>query len=711
MRTSNKTKIATIIFLIIGLVTWGVKHSDLPSSYRTVHHLLYNYYFPVDADMTYLQKSKRIIFREYQWYKLSNNQEIKTLLAPLRALKNHVPDTIKSEFPDVFKSGFYTVSPERQEEFVNAVFADSDPEFRRQIFKLRQIWLYILYSSPLIEEITGLPITKDYPVYVTDLDLPASKLLITENEIIHKDGEIDYLVIGSGPAGSIIAHELTRHKKNCKVVLVESGPFVIPQSTVTEFNSDLMESSNLRQSVSGGLVIRNGATVGGGTTVNIDLAFSPLLPQIVNKLTLWQDQGIFDSSYIHEKHGDWTKLKNAYGWIVQTIHTRYVDESEINKNNRLLYDGDPLAKTYDLNTHKQSDGFKIPKISATESLILPALKGGQSFQGNLSLIPDAKVQRIVFEGDRASGIQIEFSKALNKPYVKIDPNEFHVAAGTKTLIKAKNIILSSGTLGSCEILLRSKVKNDQIGIGVIAHPSMGIIGMFNHEINVQEGLSASVYAPSKDGGYFFEAMAVDPQFIAAIHPGNGHDILKTIRRYKNLGGFGLMLIDKSSPRNKIYIDPKTDKIEIDYKLADSDKSRLRQGLVTAVRILLDQGAAYVFVPTAEKLNTTGRFKPFNTVDQAAKALEQLAFVDGLNYISSAHLQGSNKMGASPKTSVVSLNFKVWDQYTGHEIDNLYVCDSSIFPTSVGANPMQSIYTIAKLFVDRLCDPVYKKKTL
>ncbi len=32
-------------------------------------------------------------------------------------------------------------------------------------------------------------------------------------------------------------------------------------------------------------------------------------------------------------------------------------------------------------------------------------------------------------------------------------------------------------------------------------------------------------------------------------------------------------------------------------------------------------------------------------------------------------------------------------------EGLYVVDGSIFPTSVGANPMQSIYTVAKIFAD------------
>jgi choline dehydrogenase-like flavoprotein len=38
-------------------------------------------------------------------------------------------------------------------------------------------------------------------------------------------------------------------------------------------------------------------------------------------------------------------------------------------------------------------------------------------------------------------------------------------------------------------------------------------------------------------------------------------------------------------------------------------------------------------------------------------------------------------------------------FTFGERKGLYVVDGSIFPTSVGANPMQSIYTIAKIFAD------------
>jgi choline dehydrogenase-like flavoprotein len=59
------------------------------------------------------------------------------------------------------------------------------------------------------------------------------------------------------------------------------------------------------------------------------------------------------------------------------------------------------------------------------------------------------------------------------------------------------------------------------------------------------------------------------------------------------------------------------------------------------------------------------------------------------------MQATNKMGSSEANSVVSRDFRVWGTR------NLYVVDGSVFPTSIGANPMQSIYTFAKIFADRI----------
>ena len=53
------------------------------------------------------------------------------------------------------------------------------------------------------------------------------------------------------------------------------------------------------------------------------------------------------------------------------------------------------------------------------------------------------------------------------------------------------------------------------------------------------------------------------------------------------------------------------------------------------------------------------------------------------------------MGADPKTSVVDPNFKY------RELDNLFVADGSLFPSSLGVNPSQTIYTLAHLASEKV----------
>jgi choline dehydrogenase-like flavoprotein len=53
-----------------------------------------------------------------------------------------------------------------------------------------------------------------------------------------------------------------------------------------------------------------------------------------------------------------------------------------------------------------------------------------------------------------------------------------------------------------------------------------------------------------------------------------------------------------------------------------------------------------------------------------------------------HLMGGCRMGADPRSSVVDRNLKA------HDHPNLYVCDASVFATSGGAQPSQTIMALA-----------------
>lgn len=651
---------------------------------RIMHTILFDICFPSTDDLTYVQKLKRLFYRQFIWLKIKND-----------------PKIIK--MTEGFLSENKTINPEA---FWNMIQSKgSNKGLEKELRRLRQTWLHIIYSTPLAYELAGIEMPKEVPICDAKLELPPSKIRVVGPEIVHEDGEIDYIIIGSGPAGSVIAHQLTLHLTNVRVVLIDSGPFVKPRSTITEFSSKLMESSNERISDTGSLMIRNGATVGGGTTVNLDLAFSMQLPEIKRKIKSWIQNGQLKASFIHDHANDWQKMIEAEKWVEKHVGTRKVEEGEINENNRILMNGHPFAKTYELN-ERLPTGQKgeVLKVSATEAFIVPALCGGKAFQGNLSLLSNVKVERIIFEQNgknkRAEGIVVKFRPFASDQSIMQASNHLNLDGAKKYRLKAKNIIVCAGSLGSAEVLIRSKLDNPNLGKGVVMHPSMGILGLFHQEINVHKGLSASVYAPGINGSYFFESMAADPAFIAVIHPGKGQDIINTLKFYKHLGGFGIMLIDQPQRSNFVYVDDQKSEVHVHYEFAKSDKEQLRDALKEAAAILFHQGAYGVFIPTAEDIYATSEFKPFSTIQEANVAIDKLRFTSALNFISSAHMQGSNKLGKIPSTSVVSLNFRVWDFGGKKEIPNLYVCDSSVFPTSVGANPMQATYTFAKLFVDQ-----------
>jgi choline dehydrogenase-like flavoprotein len=62
---------------------------------------------------------------------------------------------------------------------------------------------------------------------------------------------------------------------------------------------------------------------------------------------------------------------------------------------------------------------------------------------------------------------------------------------------------------------------------------------------------------------------------------------------------------------------------------------------------------------------------------------------------SKHVMGTTRMGTDPATSVVSPDQRLWD------VDNVLVCDSSVFVTSTGYNPTLTLAALAHRAASRL----------
>lgn len=680
----------------------GPAQTSSAYSLRSVHDALFSSFLPLDElKPTPHIEDLLLNARDQIWTEANGAPDFRKLLVPFTDLRGFGSICgFDRELKEAHATSFAALSSTQQARVLFLLESCKDNNARHLVMTARNFYLVRTYG-PLQEPLSGVRLNlyapKSFVAEHTPV-LPPSRVRYDpgKKEIVSADRPFDYLIIGSGPAGSVLAHELRRNGKH--VLLLERGSFVVPGSMETRLMDDLIDT---RTSTDGGIWIHNGMAVGGGSQVNVDLCFAPTLPAIQTKIDSWRQSGrigVNEFSYV--------QLGSAYTWVKTMLGTRSLSQSEINANNRVLWSGAMRAglhpKLYDLNTYPagQSPSVVTDKRSAETQLLMEALLHKQN---PLSMIPDADVRRILFEEHRgvkrAVGVEVRMREPIHEPGVIVDPNGLHIAYGEIFTVHARTVILSAGALGSPTVLLRSGVTNDQIGRGVVLHPSMPILGLFDHSINAMGGTQASVYVD--DGlisrGYAFESMAAEPLYAALMAPGPALFTFHVLESYTHLAGFGVMLVDTVSPENRLTLDAEGNP-QIAYALSEGDKQRFREGIAKGVRLMFLAGAKKVYLPTTENIlggSEITDMEPtvLTDIHQAELVEKNLRFVPNRSIITSAHMQATDKMGASPEMSVVGQDFHVWGT------ENLYVVDGSTFPTSVGANPMQSIYTFAKIFAD------------
>jgi choline dehydrogenase-like flavoprotein len=700
-----------LVFAVIVCFAEGQKAEQSPlsageDSLHAVHEALFSSFLPVEE----LKQDPHTLalftdVRNNIWLAANQAPDFRRLLSPFADLRGFGASCgIGSYLRPMGSASFASLAQPKRDHVLWLLASCDENEPRRVAMSVRDFYLVRTYGV-LQEPLSGVHLNLSAPhnwIEEHRPQFPPTRLRVDRqrHEIISIDLPIDYLVVGSGPAGSVLAHELRRGGKH--VLLIERGSFIVPGSMQTRLIGDLLDS---RTSDDGAIFIHNGMAVGGGSQVNVDLCFAPTLPAIQAKIESWRQDGrIGPDDFTREQ------LASAYGWVKSAIGTRTLSESEINANNHVLWDGARRIgfhpKLYDLNTYPPGHTpYPVTDKRSSESqLLIEALEDSQN---PLSMIPDTDVRRVLFEqrdGEQnAVGVEVRTRASFREDGVIADPNGFGLVPGESFVIRARAVILAAGALGSPAILLRSDVSNDQIGRGVILHPSMPIIGRFNHTIDALGGTQASVYVDDHlvDRGYAFESMSADPAYAALMSPGPAMNTLRMVRSYENLGGFGVMLVDTVSPENRLVLD-ENEEPRIRYQLSEPDKRRFREGVAQAVRMMFLAGATEVYLPTTEDIlrsRQPAQLRPvvLTSIRQADQVGKNLQFIPNRSIVTSAHMQATDKMGASPSDSVVGRDFHVWGT------KGLYVVDGSVFPTSVGANPMQSIYTFAKIFADRITE--------
>ncbi len=670
-----------------------------------------------------IQKSKSTIFQEIVSivevrYLLTTLSNLHLLYQPwvIRLFYKHVSKEDLSEIDEkhiepiknyikkhrkrAFVTAFYDLGEKEQLELLELLQASKINIYRRVAFSIRTLYMAKVYRDKVSELISGITVDT---VRHSEKPQERKKILpqIRYNKSARRiEGELDYIIIGSGAAGSVIASELQKAGK--KVLILEKGPFVVPGERNVRDDMQFMENKGLRSDNNGSVFFMNGEVVGGGSSVNIDMSYPPTLPYIQVNFEKWREEKRIPEDV-------WTKeaIHDAYNWVKNTFQPRTIAEEEINRNNRILQKTAIAAglnpKKYDLLTHKKGENpYQITdKKSVVETLLYPAFYDEKNPTG---IIDCANVHNIIIENGKAQGVTFSITEQKDTKGLFMDPMQLKLPKNKKITVRAKNVIVSAGALGSAVLLLKSNINNSNIGKGIVAHPFLPIVGYFKEDVDVTKGTPSTVYLDDylttdenhKKPNFLIEASPGNAEAAGVIVPGTPQQILENIKNLKKVAAAGLILVEDMQLKNRIELN-RAGEVQIFHELSEKDKKRFAFGMAELARLYLKAGAEKVTTVSCEafiKPRENGEFTFIKTLEDCDLLEKNMRFIPNKTLLMAAHLMGSCKLGTSPENSVVDRNHQVWG------VENLYVADGSVFPKSVGANPMQSIYTIAKIFVDK-----------
>ncbi|MCH8493088.1 MAG: GMC family oxidoreductase [Idiomarina sp.] len=491
--------------------------------------------------------------------------------------------------------------------------------------------------------------------------------------------QADVIIIGSGAGGATAAEILTN--AGLQVYILEEGSL----KTSSDFHNDelqayaeLYQEGALRASADGGIGILQGRTVGGTTTVNWTSSFRT--PE--STLQHWQSAyGI-----------DWANATTMAPWFQRLEQRLNVSRWEMapNANNDVIRKGcEALGYSWDIIPRNVQGCWNLGycgtgcPINAKQSMLVTSLPA--ALEKGAVLIHSVRVQRLAHNDER-----------VNKVHCRAMDAQLSQASGRQFSVSAPRVIVAGGAINSPALLLRSHAPNPYKTLGkrTFLHPVVMSLATFAEPINGFYGAPQSVYsdqfnevaADSDRMGFKLEVPPMQPSITSALMGGFGAD---NWRRVANLANSNLLLalmrdgFFADDPGGSVQLRKNGDAV-LDYPL--------NPRLFHTAKIALEQMAEIQFAAGAH------RVVPLHThALEVGGMLTYRSQARGLVWqahnlrIASAHVMGGCQMGPDAKQSVVDLHGK------HHQLENLYVFDGSIFPTSIGANPQLSIYAFtAKL---------------
>ena len=497
--------------------------------------------------------------------------------------------------------------------------------------------------------------------------------------------ETDVVIIGSGAGGGNSAEILAQAGLN--VMIVEEGPL----QTSSDFHMkedeaypNLYQESAGRQTKDRGIKIFQGRMVGGGTGINWTTSFRT--PS--STLKFWAEemsvQGFSEEEMrpwfelVEKRYNiqDWTDTPNANNSVLETGCTKLgIRWGKIRRN---------VAGCLNLGYC----GTGCP-VNAKQSTLVTTIPG--ALKKGATLISKA----------RAETFEIKKGK-IDKLHCRSMSPRGNAPGRQSIKIKARHYVLASGGIGSPAVLLRSENKTlnpyGLVGKRTFLHPVNISGAIMPFRVNGEYGAPQTSYSDhyietrldNQRAGFKLECPPLQPMLTATSLEGHGKSHAEIMKQRPFLQVLIALQRDgfhHDSIGGQVFL--KSDGTPgLDYQVSGYVWEGIRDAFLVMAEIQFAAGAKVV----APAHRDAGLYYSLKEVKKTIAALDMEILKARLF---SAHVMGGCPMGENPVKSVVN------SMGRHHEVENLSVFDGSVFPTSIAANPMVSIFGTTTKFATEL----------